>query len=122
MASFQIPWRLLIPPGSVDTVIGTDGGSSLQQKTGAKVPLSRKLRSKTHEMLDVATTRAVNVQSCNLNMPFRTEHAFFVSLYSILNFDQTSELPRTVSTSEEAPVTLSDLAFICNGPKRYDDV
>ena len=38
--TFRIPWRLLIPPGSVDTVIGTDGGLSLAQKTGAKVTVS----------------------------------------------------------------------------------
>ena len=38
--TFKIPWRLLIPPGSVDTVIGTDGGLSLAQKTGAKVTVS----------------------------------------------------------------------------------
>ena len=38
--TFRIPWRLLIPPGSVDTVIGTDGGLSLAQKSGAKVTVS----------------------------------------------------------------------------------
>eukprot|EP00435_Cladocopium_sp_Y103_P041512 s33_g11.t1 len=38
--TFRIPWRLLIPPGSVDTAIGTDGGLSLAQKTGAKVTVS----------------------------------------------------------------------------------
>ena len=38
--SFTIPWRLLIPPGSVETVLGRDEGQTLQQKTGAKVSVS----------------------------------------------------------------------------------
>lgn len=38
--SFIIPWRLLIPPGSVESVIGSDDGHALQQRTGAKVFVS----------------------------------------------------------------------------------
>ena len=37
---FKLPWRLLIPPGSVDTVIGTDSGLELARKTGATVTVS----------------------------------------------------------------------------------
>ena len=36
---FKLPWRLLIPPRSVDTVIGADSGLELGRKTGATVQL-----------------------------------------------------------------------------------
>ena len=47
---FKLPWRLLIPPGSVDTVIGT--GLELA-RTGATVQLVR-------EVFDVDGQRAAN--------------------------------------------------------------
>ena len=52
---FKLPWRLLIPPGSVDTVIGTDSGLELARKTGATVQLVL-----FSEVFDVDGQRAVS--------------------------------------------------------------
>lgn len=84
--SFCIPWRLLIPDESVQTVIGTDG-QDLQQQSGASVQL--------------CPQRDARVRF----QPVRC--AFCCEPWGCVPRD-----PRTVSTPDEAPVTLRLLAFV----------